>query len=294
MKRRLIDRIHDRAWCEVGQWLARAPTLQPAAQSEDSSSSISAGMPWAEVCAAFANGTLKTPGFRRNSAVRNIVETVGPVDGRFYGARIREWAPAWLTNARIARVDAWGDPIRWPGRLLGMPRAFSPTTLRYLATALWLQRQGYILPGGEVIEIGVGYGGLAAMNALVSGSITTLVDLPAVEQSAMRMLDENGLGQHGCLSQERNPSTVPLVISNYAFSELNAVIQDQYLERYLKRADHGVIISNAGIFAATIHGRSDLELIAWLRAAGLDAKLEHVNDLLAPSDHLCGVSMIRW
>ena len=251
-------------------------------------------MPWAEICAAIAQGTLKTNDFRRNSAVRDIVETVGPVDGRFYGARIGEWEPAWLTNPAIVQVDRWGDPIRWPGLLLGTPRAFSPTTLRYLATALWLKRQGYLAEGSEVIEIGVGFGGLAAMNALTCGAHTTLVDLPAVEKSAMRMLEENGLHRHGCLSHERTHATVPLVISNYAFSELNATIQDQYLERYLKRADHGVIISNAGIFAATIRGRSDHELIAWLRDAGLDARLETSNELLGPGDQLCGVNMIRW
>lgn len=294
MKRRLIDRMHDRAWREVGQWIARAPEVPLGGRSGGDESSISASMPWADICEGFANGTLKTDGFRRTSAVRDIVETVGPVDGRFYAGRIREWGAGWFEQASIARIDRWGDPIRWPGFLLGTPQAFSPTTLRYLATALWLKRQGVLSDGAEVIEIGVGFGGLAAMNGLISGAVTTLVDLPPVERSAMRMLDELGLGCHGCLSEARVSSAVPLVISNYAFTELNAGIQDQYLEKYLRRAAHGVIISNAGVFSASIRGRSDHDLIAWLRAAGLSATLETANDLLGPGDELCGVSMIRW
>lgn len=232
--------------------------------------------------------------FRRTSAVRDIVETVGPVDGRFYAARIREWGAAWLANPSIMEMDSWGDPIRWPGWLLGTPRAFSPTTLRYLATALWLNRQGYLEKGAEIIEIGVGFGGLAAMNALVSGVVTTMVDLPQVEQLAMRMLNEIGLGGHGRLSHERTRPTVPLVISNYAFTELNSTIQEQYFGKYLKPAVHGIIISNAGVFASAIRGHPDADLLAWFRAEGLQARIETTNELLGPGDQLCGVSMIRW
>ena len=294
MKRRLLDRVHDRAWRVVGECLSGRPQPSAALKSGGVASSISSELPWADVCGSFANGGLASDGFRRCSAVRDIVETVGPVDGRFYAGRIRDWGPEWLTNPVIARIDTWGGPIRWPGWLLGTPRAFSPTTLRYLATALWLKRNGYLSEGSEVIEIGVGFGGLAAMNAAISGAVTTVVDLPQVEMSALRMLNETGLGRHGRLSGEWNGSSVPLVISNYAVTELNATIQEHYFETYLKHAAHGIIISNSGVFASTIGGRTDDELIARFRAGGLDAGMETANDLLGPCDYLCGVGMIRW
>jgi hypothetical protein len=87
---------------------------------------------------------------------------------------------------------------------------------------------------------------------------------------------------------------VPLLISNYAFSELNSSIQDEYLEKHLSRADHGMIISNSSIFAGHIGGRSDDELVSWLRSNGIPAGLEEENELLGPGDHLSGVRMIRW
>ena len=295
MKRRVIDRIQDRAWREVGRMLVIKPAIQKAeAASLADSSSISANMPWAEICKAYSHGHLDSRHFRRTSAVRDIVETVGPVDGRFYAKRIFEWEPGFLSHPQVAQIDAWGNPIRWPGCLLGTPSSFSPTTLRYLATALWLRRQNYITRGSEVVEIGVGFGGLAAMNALVASAATILVDLPQVEQAAMRMMHENDLAKHCRPSAERADIPAPLVVSNYAFTELNSAIQKIYFDRYLKNAEHAVIISNSAIFADRIRGRSDEDLVKWFRSEGLPAKLETTNELLAPGDALCRVSMIHW
>lgn len=251
-------------------------------------------MPWVSVCANLADGKLATCNFRRNPAVRDIVETVGAVEGRFYAARIREWGSEWLADPEVEKIDSWGNPLRWPALLLGSPRAFSPTTLRYLATALWLKKNGYLSHGAGIVEIGVGFGGLAAMNALVSGSFTTLVDLPQVERCALRMLEETSLAGHAKSSAETPARPAALVISNYAFTELSASIQEEYLARYLKQADHGVIVSNSSIFSRSIEGRSDQELIAWFRSEGIPAKLETVNELLSPGDHLNGVTLIHW
>lgn len=294
MKRRLLDRVHDRAWREVGQFLSSRHNRSTVAATDGPTSSVSGNMPWASYCANLADGKLTTRNFRRTPAVRDIVETVGATEGRFYAGRIHEWDAAWLTNPVVGEIDAWGDPIRWPGFLLHTAKAFSPTTLRYLATALWLKRSGYLEKGSHVIEIGVGFGGLAAMNALVSETVTTLVDLPQVEQCALRMLSETGLAAHAKSSSATPTRPAALVVSNYAFTELNASVQEEYLARYLKDAAHGVIISNSAVFSQSIQGRSDHELIAWFRSEGIPAKLETVNELLSPSDHLNGVTLIHW
>ncbi len=294
MKRKLVDRIHDRLWSEVGQLLSSRLDITNITNAVVESSSISASMPWAHLCTAFANGNLNAQNFRRSSAVRDIVETVGAVDGRFYAKQILAWEPQWLRNSKVTKIDRWGNPIRWPGLLLGTSEAFSPTTLRYLATALWLKRQGYIKSGTRIVEIGVGFGGLASMNALVSGATTTLVDLPQVENSAMRVLTEIGLEEHARLSEGNVDFSADFVISNYAFTELNAEIQNKYFTQYIKHSAHGMIISNSSLFAASIGGRTDHDLIEWFRAEGLAVQLETSNDLLAPGDGLCGVTMIRW
>jgi hypothetical protein len=292
MKRRLIDRIQDRAWREFSNRQAVAYQPPPDIPA-DGSSSISAGMPWVSACAALAGGHITSRGFRRLSAVRDIVETVGTSEGRFYAAKIRGWDASWLDHPRVLAADAWGDPVRWPGILLGTPHAFSPTTLRYLATALWLRKSGYLEKDSAVVEIGVGFGGLAAMNALVSGAVTTLVDLPEVARAAGHMLGEIDLAKH-CRIGDEEPRDIPLVISNYAFTELNSDVQQRYFDRYLKQARHGVIISNSAVFAGSIRGRNDDELLAWLREGGLPATLDKTHEMLGPGDYLCGVTLIHW
>jgi hypothetical protein len=256
--------------------------------------SISGGMPWTRVCSALANGRLNQRDFRRLSAVRNVVETVGPTEALHYVRRVRDWEAHWLDNPQIAAIDDWGNPVRLPRVLLSTTRPFSPTTLRYLATALWLKRSGKLPHGTTLLEIGVGYGGLAAMNAVVSEASTVLADLPQVEQAAILMLSDLGLGRFASTSSGDIPDPLPLVVSNYAFTELNKTMQDQYLEKYLRHARHGLIVSNANVFASGIGGRSDDEIVVWLRNSGIPAVMENDNDLLTPIDNLCRVSLIHW
>ncbi len=294
MKRTLLDRIQDRSWRELGRILSRQRPLSPEGQAGDHAASVSGTMPWTAICRDFANGGSNSDNFRRDIAVLQVVETVGPVDGRFYASRVLEWGPAWLDDRALRAFDDWGTPIRWPGFLLGLRKSFSPTTLRYLATALWLKRSGYVEQGGRIEEIGVGFGGLAAMNALVSGAITTMIDLPEVEQAAMRAMAELGMSEHVVFGSLHPGEAADLVVSNYAFTELDSPTQQLYFDRYIKSAKHCVIISNSSIFASSIRGRTDNELVKWFQSEGLPAKIETSNELLSPGDHLCKVSMIHW
>lgn len=291
--RTINERLHDRCW----EWFRRmrmdAPESLRGGTGSDGSS-ISSSMPWPVAASAFATGARTSGGFRRLKAVCDVVETVGPVDGRFYAGRIRSWDEKVLSDPEIAAIDAWGTPIRWPAALLGTTRSFSPTTLRYLATALWLKREGYVKPGGTVIELGVGFGGLAAMNAVVSGARTRMVDLPQVEAAARRMMEECGLGRFCVADDASFDPADSCLVSNYAFTELTREIQDGYLDPHLKRAGRGVIVSNAGVFAATIGGRSDDELLSMLRDAGLPAGIDKTADLLGPADHFCDVAILHW
>ncbi len=132
------------------------------------------------------------------------------------------------------------------------------------------------------------------MNGLVSGASTILVDLPEVEDVATRMLGETGLAHHVEPDADGLPESIPLVVSNYAFTELSKDVQDQYLRKYLVPARHGMIISNAGVFAKTIGGRSDEDLLAWLNAAGVPAVLDRDSELLSSIDSLGGVGLIHW
>jgi hypothetical protein len=293
MNHGIVDRIRDRLWKTGTQCLSLNPAVD-LSRTHAGKSSVSGNLPWISFCAAYADGTINSDSFRRYRAVRDIVETACPTEARHYIKLIRKWGEGYLRDPKVIAIDGWGDPIRCPRFLLGTRRPFSPTTLRYLATALWLQRSGKISSGEKIVEIGVGFGGLVAMNRIVSQCQTVLVDLPQVEKAAARMLHETGLDLSAETSPDCDLSTIPMVVSNYAFTELNRSLQDQLLERYLRHAKHGLIVSNAAIFASKIGGRTDDELVSWLRNAGLPATCEADNELLTPIDHICGVRLICW
>ncbi|MCW1885150.1 hypothetical protein OKA04_10460 [Luteolibacter flavescens] len=292
MKRRFIDRLHDRLWLE---WSSRktTDTLGESGQA-GREGSVSGTMAWPDACAVLARGGGTSRGFRRERAVREVVETLGPSDGRYHARRILTAAPELLRDPRVRAVNSWGDPVLWPALLLGTPAPYSPTTLRYLSHALWLRDHGLVKQGGTIVEIGVGYGGLAAMNAIVSGARTTLADLPPVTEAAMKMLGENGLAEFATPATDSGPDGDYCVISNYAFTELTGELQDHYIGRYLRASTSGMIVSNANVFARSIGGRDDNALVAALHAAGIPARLDPASDLLGPSDHLGGVTLITW
>jgi hypothetical protein len=296
MRRTLIDRAHDRSWVTITGMLEDRVLPPGCDMDAAASSSISAAHAWARVCGALAEGTCTSHNFRRLQAVRQIVETLGPVDGRYFAGLVRKWESALLGDETVLKIDGWGNPLRWPRVLLGTPVPYSPTTLRYLAHALWLKREGLVKPNGRIIEIGVGFGGLAAMNAVVSKATTLLVDLPQVKQVAAKMLNTTGFDglYKTCDHAPEFNNKDYCVVSNYAFTELTAELQDQYLERYLRAAPRGVIISNAKVFAKLIGGRSDDELVAWLQREGLPATLDTTCEILCPSDHCHQVGLIRW
>ena len=251
-------------------------------------------MPWPLACSALVSGAWTTRNFRKTHAVRQVVETVGPVDGRHYANYIKHIAPEYLTDHRFAAIDAWGNPIRWPGILLGTPKTFSPTTLRYLAHALWLKKEGFVKEGGTVVEIGVGFGGLAAMNALVSNAKTLMVDLEPVAKAAMRQMHDLGLSHHGELHDGNIHDSDFCVISNYAFTELSRELQDAYVDKIIRHADRGVILSNATVFADHMKSRNNNQITDLLQFHNLPAKISTNHPILCQSDIRFGNELVLW
>jgi hypothetical protein len=219
-----------------------------------------------------------------------VVETLGPCEGRHHARLIRAAGHAeWLERADFLALASWGDPLLWPGILLSTPCAMAPTSLRYLSHALWLRDEGLVVEKAHIAEIGVGYGGLVAMNALVSQASTTLVDLPIVERAAMKMLAENELA-HAAAAH----TSFDCVISNYAFTELSIALQDRMLSGFIAGSRHGMILSNARVFSQHIGGRSNEELVAALAQHDIQASCHTEHPLLSPSDRAFGNVLILW
>ena len=294
MKRSFIDRIHDRLWTITGDWLDIKRPLSSVESVTADDGSISGTMDWPRACTALVSGEWTSKNFRRLHAVRQVVETLGPVDGRHFGRWIRNNASSYLTDQRVAAVDTWGDPIRWPAACLGTPRSFSPTTLRFLAHALWLKKKGLVKEGGTVVEIGVGFGGLAAMNAIVSNATTIMIDLPPVAEASMLQMRELGLGDFASNDHSKAKSSDVCFISNYAFTELSRDLQDEYADQFIRHADRGVILSNAAVFAGHMRSRNNNQIIELLSKHGIHAKAESERSILCTSDRHHGNVIVGW
>ena len=177
--------------------------------------------------------------FRTNKIYRRIVETVGRSDGVKNLLAALAIKPSYLRSIReFARNDDFGGPNR---RSLGM----SGTTLRYVRIAAQIESALGSLDGMRYAEIGVGYGGqariIAARHRLAS---ITLYDLPPALALASRYLGAFNLHPTAISAFEVAPAACDLVVSNYAFSEMSAAVQREYVDKVISRAAHGYFLFN--------------------------------------------------
>ncbi len=186
--------------------------------------------------------------FKRKSAYRDILENVGKDHGAGYLEIIRRRDDNMATMAQttVFELDSVGNPIKF--RYEGFSYPLSPTTLRYVKVASDLLG----LFGRElerVAEIGCGYGGQTLANDKLLGyQHATLFDLPFVNELIKRYLNTMLLdGAYTVTTiNETEPQKYDLVISNYAFSELPAVLQKTYITKVLSKSKRGYLTMNSG------------------------------------------------
>ena len=205
--------------------------------------------------------------FKRNRIYRQVLEHVTEQQGNEYLKVIDEYgiltAEDWQN---FAKNDLYGSPIQFSYGIHGEKFTLSPTTIRYakvLCDVLSMFDTGSIK---SIAEIGIGYGGQCRLiRSKLPGAMYTLFDLPEVLGLAEKYLSnyqecrENIRyvdGGHIYLNDDYD-----LVISNYAFSELQRPVQDMYLEKIILKSNRGYITYNMSSFNH-FKGYSDDELLA--------------------------------
>jgi len=185
--------------------------------------------------------------FRRKYDYREILEHVDFELGQEYFLRIKELDPQ-LKSAQkgFNRNDSVGSP-----RSYQYPHfeKISPTTLRYIAVALEIEKEIDIQNIHKIVEIGAGYGGQAAiLDKLIPNLEYFIFDLPLVQKLIGKYLSSLGMRNftHMSLPDSLANREFDLVISNYAFSELPRNLQIEYLEKVLLKSKNGYLIMNSG------------------------------------------------
>lgn len=190
---------------------------------------------------AFAN-------FKRHPSYRAVLEHVNEEEGSRYIDRLRTVAPDLLARAEEFRInDTVGNPITYSYAGIGR---ISPTTLRYMNVAADLRRLFGDDLGGNVAEIGVGYGGQAlVLDRIFKFRQYEFFDLPPVGELASRFLESfvlNCAYKVSTLNKSTGEQEYDLVMSNYAFSEFPKVVQLAYIKKIMLRAKRGYLTMNTG------------------------------------------------
>lgn len=198
--------------------------------------------------------------FRRKYDYREILEHVTYTQGKSYLEQIQEYSPQNYIELieKNKANDLFGNPYEY--QYPGVGRV-SPTTLRYISTAIDIFETIRLNKESVVAEIGVGYGGQAAILERMYGIRNySAFDLPSVIQLSnvyLNSVNSKLKFTSSGLSSDKN-TTWDVVISNYAFSELHRDLQLSYIEHVIEKSKSGYMIMNSG--RSNITGRSEGKL----------------------------------
>lgn len=186
--------------------------------------------------------------FRSNSDYTAILEHVSYSLGLKYLNLIEKY----FTDEEIAAFESFeefheiGHPAVYTFKIRERKIRMSPTFLRYAKVSLDLKMLFGNLNNISLAEIGIGFGGQAAvLQRLNSPRNSKLFDLPNVLLLAEKFLAHSGTsGEYEFLDERPMTTEADLVISNYAFSELSRGVQELYLISILSKSTKGYVTWN--------------------------------------------------
>ena len=229
--------------------------------SDNSSRSDSQKTFYEDTVSLIVNSNSKFNRFRRIYNYREIVENVTFLQGQKYLKRIIFLGlPLTSDFSKYFLNDSVGKPTRYCYPNIGQ---VSPTTLRYISVSLEIKKLFGDGLSGNIVEIGAGYGGQASiLMEFFKINKYGVYDLGnaqiLIQKYLTNMNKENNLNMYS-LSDNSNIRW-DLAISNYAFSELPAELQKEYINKVLAKSERGYMIMNSGLDNETGRGDGKLTL----------------------------------
>jgi hypothetical protein len=183
--------------------------------------------------------------FRANRQYRKILEHVTKELGNQYLDAVRGIDTNFKDLFKtVSAVDNLGGPLKY--RFFSLGRV-SPTTIRYVFVHLKLRELFGSLENREVLEIGGGFGGQAAVSTYLTPNLVwSIYDLPEVthlQNKFMRMLNPKAAISY--LSGTKIiENSGDLLISNYALSEVSRKLQLEYFSKVIRNCPMGFMAWN--------------------------------------------------
>jgi hypothetical protein len=273
--------------------------------------SVSDTARYRSICAHAARSDAEFARFRRLDEFLAIVEPPGTnatgrregyydatIDGGEYAEHVRNIPSYRPLLDRFRANDEIGAPLTEEFDQLGR---FNGYTLRYIKILWDIERLFGSLDGFNILEIGGGYGGQCAVIARRFAFATyDVLDLPETGELASRFLDTVGIGGVRCLS---DPAALQpaydLVISNYAFSELDDAMRADYRATLLPRCGRGFMLWNRIYLDLNYFKKGWDEAVGNFREemSRLFPTVRNprvVDELLTQDDRVRGNVMIAW
>jgi len=245
------------------------------------------GSNYAEFCQRAANNEQLFLKFRENASVRAIVDTLNYEEGLLMLNTIKRLYPSLLSHLeKICIDDQFGAPYRCYYSPFGY---ICPTTLRYLKIAGELQKQFEDMKNLKIIEIGGGYGGQCKiLSETVGFNSYTIVDLPEVAHLTQKYLSHFQVPHVKCMHNKQLHETqfCDLLISNYAFSEVDKEEQLLYIEKIISHASRGYITYNDVSHHNGISSLSLKEVINILSREDRNITIEPENPLTGDNNYV--------
>lgn len=182
--------------------------------------------------------------------------------------------------------DLLGNPVTYE---YGKYGKFSPTTLRYIKVAGDLKNKFGDLSKMHIVEIGAGYGGQCKILSDLQGFASyTIIDLPECNALTKKYLDLHGIKNVFLISNDKlsQAKNYDLVISNYAFSEIDEIEQKKYIDLIIGPTSHGYMTMNFTSHLYNIQSMSIEGLISELIKKDKKGKVEKEKPLT------CGENLI--
>jgi hypothetical protein len=224
--------------------------------------------------------------FKSDPIYRQIIEHVSYETGlQYLNVVINDYPDLLPYLDKFRQNDSLGNPITYS---YGKHGIFSPTTLRYVKMAGDLRKKFGDLSQMHIVEIGGGYGGQCTVLSTFGFASYTLIDLPECIALSKKYLDLMKIKNVFYVESTHleNIGSYDLVISNYAFSEINKAEQLNYLEKVIKPIRNGYMTLNFISGYSHLNSLSIEELVSILYHAGKSGKVEKEHPLTHPTNLL--------
>lgn len=241
--------------------------------------------PYVEICTEAVEDEEVFHTFKKDSRYTAILEHVSPEHGQRYFNGIMQYElddeliESFKENDKIggSSLIDYGEPF---GQI-------SPSTLRYVQNTLDI---AHFVGEGEIrkiVEIGAGYGGLCkTISCLCDFDEYHIYDIEPASKLQQKYLSNFGVIDRVSFHTAPEPTEeVDLVISNYAYSELNLELQDIYYENVIKNAKRVYMILNRGEVSRQVlldRAKEDFEV-----------SVEKVLDFWPPNGYLYYATMVK-